>query len=316
MATNRQRRTLTHTRAIQFAIAKKTIVIRWLTGYTNWSNAPDSTLFHLAMRDPCFYEYFVTGCFGYITVNIQKHLDLVNGIRIQYHSLVLDQETEEWLRDEIAVAKVGDVLTLPRHPVAINVRIFFQDKTPEDIKKVLKEEFAVADVSLIGKNAMQAVIPILHPTSCNWDTRRTVVYGSSYFGPSKVLLGTVFPVEPAFAITIHKSEGQTMSRVIIALSPCPVTGCQFSYEQFHVSFSRVEEGEHMRLLLIGDTEMERWQSISYLTSLRQHPSIKFYFAGFRNLLSGDNPNEGWMTNEWSAERANETFLQLIADNKV
>jgi len=62
--------------------------------------------------------------------------------------------------------------------------------------------------------------------------------------------------------------------------------------------------------------MEWWQSISYLTTLRQHPSIKFCFAGFCNLLSGDNPNEGWMTNEWSAERANETFLQLIANNKI
>jgi len=85
-------------------------------------------------------------------VNIQKHLDLVNGIKIQYHSLVLDDETEEWVRGEIAVAKVGDVLTLPCCPVAINVRIFFQVNTPEDIKKVLKEEFAVVDVSLTRKN--------------------------------------------------------------------------------------------------------------------------------------------------------------------
>ena len=244
-STNRKRCTLAHTRAIQFAIAKKTIVIRWVTGYKNWSNAPDSTLFHLAMQDPCFYEHYVTGCFGYITVNIQKHLDLVNGIKIQCHSLVLDGETEEWLRSEIAVAKVGDVLTLPCRPVAINVRIFFQDNTPEDIKKVLKEEFAVADVSLTGKNSMQAVIPILHPTSSDWDNQQTPVYGSSYFGPSKVLLGAFFPVEPAFAITVHKSEGQTMSHIIIALSPCPITACQFNYEQFHVAFSRVEEDEHM-----------------------------------------------------------------------
>jgi len=104
---------------------------------------------------------------------------------------------------------------------------------------------------------MQAVIPILHPTSCNWDNQQTPVYGSSYFGPSKVLLGAFFPVEPAFAITVHKSEGQTMSHVIIALSPCPITTCQFNYEPFHVAFSRVEEGEHMRLLLVGNTAMER-----------------------------------------------------------
>jgi len=316
VSTNRERRTLTHTRAVQFAIAKKTIVIRWLTGYKNWSNAPDSSLFHLAMRDPCFYEYYVTECFGYMTANIQKHLDLVNGIKIQYHSLVLDDETEEWLQGEMQVAKVGAVLTLPRRPVAINVRIFFQDSTPDDIMTVLKQQFAVDEVELEGPNKMSVVIPILKPTSCNWDNDQTPVCGSSFFGPSKVLLGTVFPVEPAFAITVHKSEGQTMARVIIALSPCPLRVCQFNFEQFHVASSRVEESEHMRLLLVGDTEAQRWQSLAYLTNLRQHPSVKFYFAGFRDLSAGENPNEGWLTNAWSAERANEQFLKLIAENKV
>ena len=165
---------------------------------------------------------------------------------------------------------------------------------------------------------MRAIVPILRPESCHWDNDQTPVYASSYFAPSKVLLGTIFPVEPAFAITVHKSEGQTMRRVIIALSPCKVVACRFNFEQFHVAFSRVEEGAHIRLLLIGDTEVERWKSISYLTGLRQDPSVKFYFAGFRDLSPGseNNPNEGWLTNEWSADRANHKFMELINENKV
>lgn len=95
-----------------------------------------------------------------------------------------------------------------------------------------------------------------------------------------------------------------MDRVIIALSSCSAKGCDFSYAQVHVAFSRVRKKEHIRLLLTGDHEAQQWESILYLRDLAPKPSIKYYFGGFRNIEDYENPNIGWLTNEWSKERAN------------
>jgi hypothetical protein len=61
--------------------------------------------------------------------------------------------------------------------------------------------------------------------------------------------------------------------------------------------------EHIRLLLIGETESDRWRSLAYLDYLKPDPSMEFFFAGFRPY-DVDNPNTGWMDNAWSADRAN------------
>jgi hypothetical protein len=115
---------------------------------------------------------------------------------------------------------------------------------------------------------------------CKQDSSETTVRGGIGFLPSKATLKKYFPIKPAFAIVVHKSEGQTMRRVIIALSSCKAMGCDFTYAQVHVAFSRVRQGEHIRLLLTGDTEVEQWQSILYLSSLCPTPSVEYYFSGF------------------------------------
>jgi hypothetical protein len=136
------------------------------------------------------------------------------------------------------------------------------------------------------------------------------VYGSPFFPPSRVKLRQFFPIELAFAVTAHKAEGKTLSRVILALSHCEAKKCDFLYEQVHVALSRVKQSKHLRLLLIGRDEAEQWMSISYIDNLRQDPSIAFFFDGYR-VPQPDNPNVDWMTDVWSAERANQRFKERI-----
>jgi len=53
-----------------------------------------------------------------------------------------------------------------------------------------------------------------------------------------------FPVKPAFAITIHKSQGQTLSYVGIDLR-----NEVFTHGQLYVAFSRVKRKSHLKVIM-------------------------------------------------------------------
>ena len=103
-----------------------------------------------------------------------------------------------------------------------------------------------------------------------------------------------------------------MNRVIIALSSCRAKGCDFSYSQVHVAFSRVRQAAHIRLLLTGDNEAQQWGTLTYIPFLTSNPRVKYYFKGYRNVKP-NNPNQNWMENSWSAERANKWLVESNPD---
>ena len=55
-----------------------------------------------------------------------------------------------------------------------------------------------------------------------------------------------FPVRPAFAMTVNKAQGQTLSAVGLYL-PQPV----FSHGQLYVAFSRVGRPQGIKVLVVG-----------------------------------------------------------------
>ena len=302
VATNRERHTLTHVRAVNFATHHNTVVIRWVNNFSDgsWEQKPSGFHLSLAMEDPCFHEYFVAGADAFLTENIQKGLGLVNARSVVFHSLKFDQLGEEYLKDCLRVSKPGDVITMPQAPLAVNVVLPLPSNLPSTTTSALKQ------LSLSPHASSHVVLPI-YQYPCRFDSTLTTVYGGQHFHPSKVRMRRFFPIEPAFAITVHKSEGRTMSRVIIALSHHPIAACNFSHAQVHVAFSRVRKGSHIRLLLTGQTEVEQWDSLSYLAKLRPLPSINFFFDGFRQSVRKKRSRGDWRTTEWSAIEANRHY---------
>lgn len=313
--TNRERFTLTHSRAVAYARMMQCVVIRWPKQEGQWANKPPPEFVADAKEDPCFYDYYVQGCDGFVTENVYKELHIVNGLPVVFHSLKVRPEMQELLNLQMQHARPGEVITLPEAPLAVLVKIALDDNTPKPVAEALKSFSLEDEADDVDENSV--IIPIIQ-FNCRWDASETPVYGSNDFSPSKVLLRHKLPLEPAFAITIHKSEGRTLDRVIIALSHCDVQGCNFTYDKIHVAFSRVTEGKHIRLLLTGRDEIEQWDSISYLGNLQQDPSIQFYFAGFRPRVENPciDPNHNWERNKWCPKRANREFIRLVKENKM
>ncbi len=309
VGTNRERYSLTHYKAIHIARSNNTVVFRWRTKFHTWKQKPRTSQDEdLAKQDPCFYEYFVQGADGFLTDNIQKSLKLTNATPIKFHSLKLEKATEARIKRLLAIANPGDVITLSEEPLSVNVEITMNNATTDgETRKALAACTILRRTSFTPRqpNHTTYVLPI-YPYTCKVASNPTTVRGGQTFMPSKIVLQRRFPIEPAFAITVHKSEGRTMDRVIIALSNTHATGCNYSYSAVHVAFSRVRQRDHIRLLLTGNNELEQWRSLMYLSSLRPNKSIKFFFDGFRRrtLVS---PNRDWQHNSWSRTKANTAY---------
>ena len=65
-----------------------------------------------------------------------------------------------------------------------------------------------------------------------------------------------FPFKPAFALTINKSQGQTLKEVGLYL-PDPV----FSHGQLYVAFSRVSSLEHIQVLIENTKKQKKLVSL-------------------------------------------------------
>jgi hypothetical protein len=117
------------------------------------------------------------------------------------------------------------------------------------------------------------------------------------FKPSKAHIVARFPVEPPFVITVHKAQGWTLDKVILALSHRHGNRCQMVYAALYVALSWVHHQSDIRLLLSGLTSVSQWSSLEYISGLRPDKFISAFFAGY------SENHWTWKTDCWNAPSA-------------
>ena len=86
------------------------------------------------------------------------------------------------------------------------------------------------------------VIPI-RPKKSSWGLRKRFIpiRGNLFNKASRVMIDSNFPLQPGYAITVDKAQGQTIKRVILALSRRSNRLCQFDHASLYVALSRVKK---------------------------------------------------------------------------
>ena len=282
---NRERLTLTHDQAVNFAVSRGTAVVRWPMQSKDWEQKPPEEYVAHAKNDPCFYQYFVVGAPAYLNGTVNKELCLVNSTSATLHSFTMEDEIlQESAVSELVKARPGDVITLDSVPAYVSVCVD-TSKFADNVVELYRRNFDPATDSP-GETAF--VLPIRRGNQLG--TYTTVPLGG-YDGrylASRVSVRTPFRLETAFAITVHKSQGQTLKKVILALSKgAGLKG--FSYSHLYVALSRVAERGHLRLLLTGSLPEYQWRSMSYIKELSPNRYTLALLAGFRHGTNNATP---------------------------
>lgn len=317
--TNRERLSLTHDKAVSYGKYKSTVAVRWLTKRKQWAQKPAPQYEQQAvMSDPCFFEYFVPGARCYFNANMSKKLRLVNALEARYHSLVMEsQEETDWLQHEITNAEAGDIITLPFLggqpvlPAAVTVIV----EVPSADKKVLRRFRRLFERYDDGSGSHDdAIVKFLVPVSRQIGrefVRCTVRSGPGYKA-GRVKVRPRFPLEPGFAITVNKAQGQTLDKVIVALSERPHSASvQFSYSGLYVALSRVRRRSDIRLLLVGDSVEKQMSTLAYLKDLKPDPYQLSMIHGFREgVVVDDGVTDVSARRIWNKKAAHSKLVEL------
>lgn len=291
VTTNRERMTIVAKQAQLFAQAHSTYVFKWRNPLSCWKNKPGDTS-DLYRANPMLWQYFVPGAEAFLTSNINPRLGLANGTPCTAHSVVLDPQGTDYHRIMEIVSgdnplPFGSEIILDEAPAAVNMRIHsgLDGKLPSNNKKrqldALREHSVVSDSDDI-------VIPI-SKTGDKFKATRMRNGSPSLSNISSVKVKTALAFDLAFAMTVHKAQGRTMKRVIIALTHRPEVTLQMKFASVFVGMSRVKTSNHLRMLehIPGTVQGNRKRALSYLTDLLPNKNINIFNAGF------DNNNGCW-----------------------
>ena len=299
VATNRERYNLLEVQARHFALAMHNYVFHWRSKTSCWRGKPEQPAHveEVIRTDPVFWEYFVKGAVAYGLDNANKPRKIINGTQYTYEELIFSDASQECkARLQMATAACGEVITLEEPPFAIIVQA-----------AALHKDDGWTNLSMDNEGD-KVVIPMLDLCRDSKGESLIVNGGVDYL-LSTITVQNRFPLEPGFVITVHKAQGRTLRRIIIALSEWYARKCNFTYVHLYVAMSRVKRGCDIRLLIHTDVGGDvDWDTISYVTTLRPNPAIKAYFTGFKDT-------EGHLP-KWNKELAIAAMEAYVASGEL
>jgi hypothetical protein len=91
----------------------------------------------------------------------------------------------------------------------------------------------------------------------------------------------IFPLELAFAMTIHKAQGRTLHRVILALTCHPTK--RMAFAAVFVAVSQVKRRQHIRILCHYTGHIKNQTAVfAYVTSLWPNKYVLQFYTGYVN----------------------------------
>ena len=244
--THRERLSLAHDQAINFALANNTVVIRWEMEIKKWEQRPPEEFTLQAKSDPCFYQYFVSGAPAYLNSTINKELCLIDSTPVTLESFTMkDEISQRSALELIAAANPGSVITLENVPAFVNVRVETK-KFSVAVKKTYKEHFQPVSSS---EAETVFVLPIRVGNNLGVEYNIPVAGVTGRFLASRLLVRPPFRFDTTFAVTLHSTMGRSLERAILALSRGR-SQRWYSYSQLHVGLSKVTRRDEIRLLLV------------------------------------------------------------------
>jgi hypothetical protein len=99
----------------------------------------------------------------------------------------------------------------------------------------------------------------------------------------------LFPYELAFSMTIHKAQGRTIPKVVLALSHHENNNFQMKYAHIYVAMSRVRKSDDLRFLSHLSGARPGDLGFKYVSTLAHCIFILDYYKGFH----GDPLGQAW-----------------------
>jgi hypothetical protein len=224
---------------------------------------------------------------------------MANGTKCKYHSLVPSSDAQKHLiLRQIEELPVGSVISLEEPPFAVNVCLMDEelriqttctddyDDHPHVSTEAENERSAAAAAAVRHHMKLWApysmvqdriIVPILAKRKKHNACERTIVRGGEHYSPSRIEIRQNFPIEPAFAATVYKAEGRTISHVILALAKRSAAMCDLTYEALCFALSRVKTKDGIRLLL---NSRHPWETLEYIWTLRPDKKVQAFFQGY------------------------------------
>ena len=280
---NRERHEFNMLQSKKWAQFYNTNTIRWRRKIRDrtWRGKPKSDQ-NLArvLAEACFWELFVPGALAFLTFNLNTDLGLANGTKIKYHSVSFSNERDrEEFQRKVQEAAIGEVIDLNKPPDIVNVELF--PDTPDDDAKGRREnakrrmEWKQGSITTDGRIVIP-VTPIANKKYVKW--KHEIIRGNGGYRcrPSKVDCSDRFPIEPAFAVTLHKAQGRTIGKVILCISEHPSRLTRLKWEGLYVGLSRIRRRNDIRLLVrSGDKS-----TLSYISRLTKDKHVSNFFRGY------------------------------------
>jgi hypothetical protein len=192
------------------------------------------------------------------------------------HSITFSSEDQLLsVQSMINLQDPGTEIILDFPPCSINVRIpeTFDSKIKMSLKR--KAQFSILKKHSLCSDAI--VIPVKQES---YNKAHSFALQGSSLSLSRVETRNVFPIELAFAMTVHKAQGRTMPRVVLAVSEHCFAPCRMTYPSLFVAMTRVKCREHVRLLYHNSGTQPGTKGLRYIAALKPNLNVRHYYGGF------------------------------------